>query len=106
MTRRFLLATCVALLTAGLTPTLAHDDFRIIGTVGKATLTGLEVTEQDGRTVPITIDSATRVTRDGKKASVLDLTPGLHVVVDASGDSLAELVAIDVRIVPPPSGKR
>ncbi len=54
----------------------------------------------------ITLDAATRVTRDGKKASVLDLKAGLYVVVDASGDSLDELLAIDVRIVPPPSKKQ
>ncbi|MEQ1899065.1 MAG: hypothetical protein ABL971_16995 [Vicinamibacterales bacterium] len=105
MNRRLLLAMFAGLLTAGLVPMRAHDDYRIIGTIGNVTLTGLDVKEPGGRTVPITLDAATRVTRDGKKASVLDLKTGLYVVVDASGDSLDDLLAIDVRIVPPPPMK-
>ena len=105
MRRQFLVLTLVALLS-GLAPVSAHDDYRIIGAISAVTLTGVEVKEQSGTAVSIALDSATRVTRDGKKASVLDLKTGLHVAVDARGDSLAELVAAEVRIVPSPPSKR
>lgn len=102
MRRQFLVVTLLAVLS-GFTSVNAHDDYRIIGAISAVTLTGVEVKEQSGRAVSIALDSATRVTRDGKKASVLDLKTGLYVVVDASGDSAAELVAVEVRIVPPPA---
>ncbi len=105
MRRQFLVLTLVAFVSV-FAPVSAHDDYRIIGAISAVTLTGMEVKEQSGRAVSIALDSATRVTRDGKKASVLDLKTGLHVVVDATGDSLAELVAVEVRIVPSPPAKR
>jgi hypothetical protein len=31
--------------------------------------------------------------------------PGIHVVVDARGDSLMELEVVEIRLVPPPAKK-
>ena len=45
-------------------------------------------------------DEATLVTRDKKKFSATELKAGLSVVIDASGDSLDDLVVLEIRIVP------
>jgi hypothetical protein len=103
MFRRFILATLAAL-TIGLVPALAHDDYRIIGAITRVTATTLDVKQaKDGRTIAMRTDSATLVTRDKKKVERVELKTGLSVVVDARGDSLEDLVALEVRLVPPPT---
>lgn len=103
MLRRFMLVTLAAL-TVGLVPALAHDDYRIIGTITKVAATTLDVKQtKDGKTIAMTMDSATLVTRDKKKVERSELKVGLGVVVDARGDSLADLVVLEVRLVPPPA---
>ncbi len=42
-----------------------------------------------------------RVSRDKKKVDAAELTVGLTVVVDAYGDSEEDLLALEIRIVPP-----
>lgn len=103
MLRRFMLVT-LASLTVGLVPALAHDDYRIIGTVTKVTATALDVKQtKDGKTIVMKVDSATVVTRDKKKVERTELRAGLSVVVDARGDSLEDLVVLEVRLVPAPA---
>lgn len=103
MLTRLMLATLAAL-TVGLAPALAHDDYRIIGTVTKVTATSLEVKQaKDGKVIAMKTDSASLVTRDKKKTGRTELKVGLNVVVDARGDSLEDLVVLEVRIVPPPT---
>jgi hypothetical protein len=105
MLGRFILVT-LAVLTVGLVPALAHDDYRIIGTIAKVTATALDVKQtKDGKTIAMTLDSATLVTRDKKKVERAELETGLNVVVDARGDSLEDLVVVEVRLVPPPAKK-
>jgi hypothetical protein len=103
MLRRFVLMT-VAVLTVGLVPALAHDDYRIIGTITRVTATALDVKQtKDGKTIAMKMDSATLVTRDKKKVERAALKTSLNVVVDASGDSLEDLVVLEIRLVPPPT---
>lgn len=103
MQRRTILAAALAVVlsAAGL---MAHDDYRIIGTVVRVSATALQVKQtKDGKTIGMKVDSATIVTRDKKKVAFSDLKAGQYVVVDASGDSLEDLVALEVRLVPPPT---
>lgn len=103
MFKRLVLAALAAL-TVGLAPALAHDDYRIIGTIARATPTTLDVKQtKDGNTIVMKLDSATLVTRDKKKVERTELKAGLSVVVDARGDSLKDLVVLEIRLVPPPS---
>jgi RNase P/RNase MRP subunit p29 len=106
MTRRFLIAGVFAGLIARTAPATAHDDYRIIGTITKVTANTLDVKQtKDGRTIAMATDEATLVTRDEKKVSAKELKAGLSVVVDASGDSLEDLVVLEIRIVPPATQK-
>lgn len=103
MLRRIALVT-LATLAVGLAPVLAHDDYRIIGTVTRATATALDVKQtKDDKTVVMKMNAATVVTRDKKKVDRAALKVGLNVVVDARGDSLADLVVTEVQVVPPPT---
>jgi hypothetical protein len=79
-----------------------HDEYRIVGTVLKMAATQIDVKQaRDGKTIKIKIDKQTKTTRDKKPAPIGDVKAGGSVVIDALGDSLEDLLAIEIRIVPP-----
>jgi hypothetical protein len=103
MQRRTVLGIAVALCLF-VTGVSAHDDYRIIGTVVRIAAPTLEVKQtKDGKTIAMKMDSATIVTRDKKKVALAEVKAGQYVVVDARGDSLEDLVVLEVRLVPPPT---
>lgn len=80
----------------------AHDEYRIIGAVSKITATQIDVKQiKDGKIIEIDIDQQTKVTRDKKPAAVRDIKVGGSVVVEALGDSILDLLALEIRLVPP-----
>lgn len=95
------------IILAGILPMLAvaaasaHDEFRIVGTIAKQSASSLDVKTKDGKTVSIALNEQTFVNRDKQKVAVSEIKTGGTVVVDALGDSLADLVALEVRLVPP-----
>ena len=106
MTRRLVTIIALAALLISMASLSAHDDYRIIGTIAKVTAKTLDVKQtKDGKTISMTRDEATLVTRDKKTVSATELKTGLSVVVDARGDSLDDLLVLEVRIVPPPAKK-
>lgn len=109
MARRLILVGGAVVMVAmmfGAAPLWAHDDYRIIGTVLRTSAGRLDVKQtKDGRTVAMRTDQATIVTRDKQKVSSAELKVGMNVVVDAQGDSLDDLVVLEVRIVPAPAAK-
>lgn len=106
MTSRLMILGVLAALAMGAAPAGAHDDYRIIGTIAKVTAKTLDVKQtKDGKTISMRTDEATLVTRDKKKVSATELRNGLNVVVDARGDSLEDLVVLEIRVVPPATKK-
>ena len=91
----------VALLALGAGRALAHEDFRVIGTLTKHQNSTINVKARTGKTISIRLDKQTLITRDKKKVTATELKAGLSVVVDAYGDSEADLLALEIRIVPP-----
>ena len=87
-------------LLASTAPLSAHDEIRVIGTIMKPEPSALEVKTKDGQIVSIKLDNGTFISRDRKKAEFSELKAGSNVVIDAWGDSLADAVALEVRIVP------
>jgi hypothetical protein len=83
-------------------PSWAHDTIRVFGTITKPTPapSSLEVKTEEGQIVLLKLDISTSFSRDRKKVDVSELNVGDNVVIDAWGDSLADAVALDVRIVP------
>jgi hypothetical protein len=107
MTRRFVMMAMMAVTVAlGMTSVVAHEDFRIIGTIEKVTEKTVDVKQtKDGQVVSMRIGTKMTVTRDKKPVERTELKVGAHVVVNARGDSLKDLVAVDVRLVPAPAPK-
>ena len=63
----------------------------------------LEVEAKEGKNFSIAMNKmnkGTAVTRDKKKVGASELKDGQSVVVDATRDSEADLLALDVRIAP------
>jgi hypothetical protein len=84
----------------------AHDEYRVIGTVTKITASTLTVKQtKDGKVLTMKTDANTLVTRDKKKVARTDIKAGGHVVVDALGDTIDDLLVVEVRLVPAPATK-
>ena len=97
---RYAVLTVLAL-TLGATALAAHDEYRIIGTVAKISATQIDVKQiKDGKIVEIDIDTQTKVTRDKKNVPVSQIKIGGSVVVEALGDSILDLQALEIRLVP------
>jgi hypothetical protein len=94
--RTFTIAALLSLSTFA----LAHEEFRVIGTLTQAGDTKIQVRDRDGKTLSIKIDKQTVVRKDRAEVDASALAEGNSVVVDALGDSEADLLAIDIRIVP------
>ena len=83
-------------------PLSAHDRYRIIGTVTKITADEITVKQaKDNTLVEMDHDKKTKVTRDGKAAKITDVKAGSTVVIDALGDSILDLLVLEIRLVPP-----
>ncbi len=106
MTRRIVGAVLVALVTLGVAPSWAHDEFRFIGTVvgmdlQKNRLSMRFKENSKDVTVVIAITEKTAISRDKKPVAKSALKAGLSVVVDALGHDDSDLEAVEIRIVPP-----
>ncbi len=101
MTRQTSIVTALALVFSALMPLSAHDDYRVIGVVTKVQTSKLDVKSKDGKNHSIKLNKDTLVNRDKKKVGASELKSGQSVVVDATGDSEDDLLALEVRIVPP-----
>lgn len=100
MNRRTSMITAIALFCLAITNVSAHDDFRVIGIVTKVQASKLDVKSKDGKIHSIKLNKETFVNRDKKKVGASELKAGQSVVVDATGDSEDDLLALEVRIVP------
>ena len=99
MTRRIMMVLIAAMVACGAAQTFAHDEYRIIGTIAARKNAQLDVKSREGKMVSIKVNGETLVYRDNKKVHAAELQVGRHVVVDALGDSVADLLAVEVRIV-------
>ena len=99
MTRRMVMLAIAAMVAFGAAQAFAHDEYRIIGTIVAKTNSQLEVKSREGKMVSVKMDGETLVYRDNKKVNVAELRAGRYVVVDALGDSIADLLALEVRII-------
>lgn len=101
MTKRMTAVLIMAAFVLGVSAARAHDTFRVIGTLTKHQDWVIDVKNANGRTISIALDQQTVITRDKKKVSATDLKVGQSVVVDAYGDTEADLLALQIQIVPP-----
>jgi hypothetical protein len=106
MIRPMTMLLTAAVLMCAAAPALAHDDFRVIGTLTKHQASAIEVKSKQGKTTSIRLDKQTAITQDKKKVDAAELKVGRSVVVDAYGDSEDDLLALEIRIVPPIGGTK
>ena len=99
--RRVMAIVTLATLVLGAGHAFGHDYFRVIGIVTQYQDSTLDVKNRDGKTVSVRLDRQTKVTRDREEIEAKELKAGLTVVVDAYGDTEDDLLALDIRIVPP-----
>jgi hypothetical protein len=79
----------------------AHDRYRIVGTVTQVASDQITVKQvKDNALVEMDIDQNTKVTRKGKAAKLADVKVGGSVVIEALGDSILDLVVLEIRMVP------
>jgi hypothetical protein len=94
-------AALSAAVLIGSNTALGHEEFRVIGTLTSRAETIIEVASRDGATRSIKVDRQTVITRDAGPVDVNVLEAGMTLVIDAYGDSLDDLLALEIRIVPP-----
>jgi RNase P/RNase MRP subunit p29 len=94
-----MMALVAAVIGLGVAHVSAHDEYRIIGTIAARKGAQLDVKRRDGKMLSVKVDGETLVYRDNKKIAATELMAGRHVVVDALGDSEADLLAVEIRIV-------
>ncbi|MBY0511496.1 MAG: hypothetical protein K2P94_15260 [Rhodospirillaceae bacterium] len=86
----------------GLTaPAAAHEEFRVVGEITQSKSALIEVKMRDGKTAAVHIDGQTKITRDKAGADAEELKAGQFVVIDAYGDDFTDLLALEIRLVPP-----
>lgn len=99
MRRLILPLFAVALLAAG--PAAAHDEMEVAGQVTVVTAKSIQLKTKAGKLVTLEVDGNTRVVLAGKRVTAKDVKVGQSVKALGFGDSLDDLVAIDVTINPP-----
>jgi hypothetical protein len=106
MMRRMQMVLTAALLLVGAAYVSAHEEFRVIGTLTRISDAAVDVKNKEGKTISIRMDKQTVISRDKKKVPVGQLKTGQSLVVDAYGDSEKDLLALEIRIVPPIRGTK
>jgi hypothetical protein len=101
MRRRLTVVVMLIAVVSAVAHARAHEHFRVIGTLTKCQRTEIDVKNKEGRTISIYVDKKTKITRDKKPVPQSALKVGQSVVVDAYGDDEFDLLALDIRIVPP-----
>ena len=103
--RKLLVPLTAAALLALAAPALAHDEMTVSGQVTAVTSKTVQVRTKEGKVLTLGMDANTRVVVAGKRVSSRDLKVGQAIKALGFGDSLEDLVAIDVTINPPAARK-
>lgn len=97
------LAAVAALLVA--LPAAAHDEMELAGQVTAVTAKSVQIRTKEGQLITLGVDGNTRVVLAGKRLALKDMKVGQSIKALGFGDSMADLVAIDVVINPPQPAK-
>jgi hypothetical protein len=98
--RVIILGTFLILAAFASTHVFAHDAFRVVGIITKWKQPRLEIKTPNGGRLSILVFSGADILRDKKHVTRAELKAGRNVVVDALGDSVIELEAVKINIVP------
>ena len=106
--RKIAIALTIAAAFAASVGLHAHERYRIVGTVTQVASDQITVKQvKDNALIEMDIDQNTKVTRNGKAAKLADVKVGGSVVIEALGDSILDLIVLEIRLVPAiPSTKK
>ena len=93
---RIALVIALALLVS--TTGVAHEKFKIVGTVVKVHAEQLDVKAVDGATYEMDMFDSVAVFRQNRKVPRQELKPGVKVTVNALGHDMFDLEAVEVHI--------
>lgn len=79
---------------------VAHEKFKIVGTVARVHAEQLDVKSVDGSTYEMDMFDSVAVFRNNKKVGKSELKPGVKVTVNALGHDFFDLEAVEVHITP------
>ena len=95
---RLLLAAALALLVSS--TGLAHEKFKIVGTVARVHAEQLDVKSVDGSIYEMDMFDSVAVFRNNRKVAKSELKPGVKVTVNALGHDFFDLEAVEIHITP------
>lgn len=93
------LAAIAVFLVFVATPTVAHEKFKIVGTVVKIHAEQIDVKAVDGATYEIDFLDSVPVTRKTKRVARTEVKAGVKVIVNALGHDVFDLEAVEVQLV-------
>lgn len=96
--RSFLAPLVVAAALLGAAPAFAHSETPVAGKITAVTAKTIDILTHDGQIVTLDVDNNTRVMMSGKRLTLKDVKVGQTVDALGYGDSMTDLVAIDVTI--------
>lgn len=89
---------CCRARAPGATTGIAHEKFKIVGTIAKVHAEQLDVKSIDGSTYEMDMFDSVAVFRNNTKAGRSELKPGVKVTVSALGHDFFDLEAVEVHI--------
>ena len=92
------LALAVALIAMLASPVVAHEKFKIVGTVVKVHAEQLDVKGVDGSIYEMDMFDSVAVFRKNRKVARTELKPGVKVTVNALGHDFFDLEVVEVHI--------
>lgn len=95
----FRLTVAAVVLVLTVAPTVAHEKFKIVGSVVKIHAEQIDVKAVDGATYEIDFLDGVLVTRNHKKVARTELRVGAKVIVNALGHDMFDLEAVEVQLV-------
>ena len=97
--RKFLAPLVIASALFSALPAEAHEEVPVDGQVTAVSAKTVAIKTKAGQVVTLDVDSNTRVLQAGKRLALKDLKVGQAVKAVGFGDSMTDLIAIDVEIV-------
>lgn len=94
------LALAAALMALTVTTGVAHEKFKIVGTIAKVHAEQLDVKSVDGSTYEMDMFDSVAVFRNNRKVAKSELKPGVKVTVNALGHDFFDLEVVEVHITP------
>jgi hypothetical protein len=100
MSRQLKAALLAATFLFAASGAIAHEEFRVVGTIERLDPEGIAVKTTEGKTITVRFGAPTRFWRGEERAPEVQLRRGESVEVRAWGDTVEDLLALEVMLAP------